>query len=204
MTAGIVFYLFCSLVALIGAITVVVAKNPIRAAVGLLTTILGIAGLFLLLNAQFLAAIQLIVYAGAVVVLFIFVIMLLGPDPKVSEEGHRTRVARGVGGVAALLGMGAALYALGGSVQPAELPPARPEHGSVEAVGGLIFSAGLVPFELVTALLVVAIVGAIALVRRQGRPPRRVPATDNPTARLFGGPVHPRDGGKPLPKEPVS
>jgi len=204
MTAGIVFFLFCSLVALVGAITVVMARNPIRSAVGLLATILGIAGLFLLLNAQFLAAIQLIVYAGAVVVLFIFVIMLLGPDPKTDEEGGPTRIARGVGGAGVLLGMGAALYALSGSVQPAELLPARPEHGSVEAVGGLIFSAGLVPFELVTALLVVAIVGAIALVRRKGRPARGAPSTDNPTARLFGGPVHPRDGGEPLPKEPVS
>ena len=82
MTAGIAFFLFCSLVALVGAITVVMAKNPIRSAVGLLATILGIAGLFLLLNAQFLAAIQLIVYAGAVVVLFIFVIMLLALGPK--------------------------------------------------------------------------------------------------------------------------
>jgi NADH-quinone oxidoreductase subunit J len=204
MTAGIAFFLFCSLVALVGAITVVMAKNPIRSAVGLLATILGIAGLFLLLNAQFLAAIQLIVYAGAVVVLFIFVIMLLGADPKTDEEGGPTRISRAVAGTGALLGMGVALYALSGSVQPAELPPALPEHGSVEAVGGLIFSAGLVPFELVTALLVVAIVGAIALVRRKGRPPRRAPATDNPTARLFGGPVHPRDGAKPLPKEPAS
>jgi NADH-quinone oxidoreductase subunit J len=204
MTAGIAFFLFCSLVALVGAITVVMAKNPIRSAVGLLATILGIAGLFLLLNAQFLAAIQLIVYAGAVVVLFIFVIMLLGPDPKRDEAGGPTRIARGVGGAGALLAMGAALYALSGSVQPAELQPARPGHGSVEAVGGLIFSAGLVPFELVTALLVVAIVGAIALVRRKGRPPRRPLSTDNPTARLFGGPVHPRDGAEPLPKEPVS
>ena len=204
MTAGQVFFLFCALVALVGAITVVMAKNPIRSAVGLLTTILGIAGLFLLLNAQFLAAIQLVVYAGAVVVLFIFVIMLLGPDPKTGEEGGKTRIARGIGGAAALLGMGVALYALSGSVQPAELVPARPEHGSVEAVGGLIFSAGLVPFELVTALLVVAIVGAIALVRRKGRTPPRAAPSDNPTTRLLGGPVHPRDGGEPLPKEPAS
>jgi NADH-quinone oxidoreductase subunit J len=204
MTAGIVFFLFCSLVALVGAITVVMAKNPIRSAVGLLTTILGIAGLFLLLNAQFMAAIQLLVYAGAVVVLFIFVIMLLGPDPQAAEAGNKSQVARALGALGLLLGMAAVMFAISGTVQPAQFEPARPEHGSVEAVGGLIFSAGLVPFELVTALLVVAIVGAIALVRRKGRPPRRAAPSDNPTARLFGGPVHPRDGGAPAPKEPAS
>ena len=80
MTAGNVFFALCSIAALVGAMCTVLAKNPIRGAMGLLLTIVGIAGLFLKLNAQFLAAIQLIVYAGAVVVLFVFVIMLLGPD----------------------------------------------------------------------------------------------------------------------------
>src|SRR5690606_6771292 len=80
MTAGSIFFALCSVVALVGAIGTISARNPIRSAVGLLATIVGIAGLFLKLNAQFLAAIQLIVYAGAVVVLFVFVIMLLGPN----------------------------------------------------------------------------------------------------------------------------
>jgi NADH:ubiquinone oxidoreductase subunit 6 (subunit J) len=73
------------------------AKSPVRGAVGLLTTIIGIAGLFLLLSAQFLAAIQLIVYAGAVVVLFVFVLMLLGADAHAIRE-DRARVAKFVSG----------------------------------------------------------------------------------------------------------
>ena len=94
----------------------------------------------------------------------------------------------------------AALVVLGDRVaEPAPLGPARLEHGSAEAVGGLIFSRGLVPFELTTALLVVAIVGAIAMARAQLRKPP--PRTGGPGQRMFGGPVHPRDGGPPLPKE---
>ena len=80
MNAGSLLFFVCAVACLVGALSTIVAKNPIRGAVGLLTTIVGIAGLFLVLDAQFLAAIQLIVYAGAVVVLFVFVIMLLGPD----------------------------------------------------------------------------------------------------------------------------
>ena len=85
---GSIFFVFCSLLCLVGALSTVLAKNPIRCAVGLLVTILGIAGLFLKLQAQFLAAIQLIVYAGAVVVLFVFVIMLLGPDAGFLQPGE--------------------------------------------------------------------------------------------------------------------
>src|SRR5882672_12611846 len=100
MSSGTLLFIFCSIACIVGAIGTVVARNPVRSAVGLLTTIVGIAGLFLKLSAQFLAAIQLIVYAGAVVVLFVFVIMLLGPDAGDGEGTvARARLARyGAGG----------------------------------------------------------------------------------------------------------
>jgi len=79
ITVGNFFFAVMALISLLGAVLTVAARNPIRSAVGLLGTIIGIAGLFLKLNAEFMAAIQLIVYAGAVVVLFVFVVMLLGP-----------------------------------------------------------------------------------------------------------------------------
>lgn len=75
-----VYFYACAALALGGALAVVVSRNPIRSAMGLLLLILSVAGLFLALHAEFLAAIQLIVYAGAIVVLFLFVIMLLGPS----------------------------------------------------------------------------------------------------------------------------
>lgn len=198
MTVGNVFFALFGIVSLVGALVTVLAKNPIRGAVGLLVSIMGIAALFLRLDAQFLAAIQLIVYAGAVVVLFVFVIMLLGPDatalPRNAQRGLSVRVLGGV-----VIGL---LAALGGflllrSAPPVRFAPARPEHGSVEAVGQLLFSKAVVPFELTTALLVVAAIGAIAVARVRYQPKLRK-TEDNPTRRLFHGPIHPRDAGRPL------
>lgn len=202
MNVGAIFFAVFSLVALIGAVVTIAAKSPIRSAVGLLTTIVGIAGLFLKLNAQFLAAIQLIVYAGAVVVLFVFVIMLLGPDAQPGPlQAVKSRASRWIAAVLlVLLSSGAAVLLFGGQVAPTPFAVARPEHGSVEAVGQLIFTRGLVPFELATALLIVAVVGAIAVARsRQVAKPQK--QDENPTKRLFHGPLHPRDAGRPIPKE---
>ncbi len=204
MTAGNVFFLVCGILALLGAVWTIAAKSAIRSAVGLLTTIAGIAGLFLKLNAQFLAAIQLIVYAGAVVVLFVFVIMLLGPDASSASAGPaRARTARVVAAASlGLLALGALVLLAGAEVTPARFAAVPPEHGSVEAVGSLIFTRALVPFELVTALLIVAAIGAIAVARP--RHAAKQPKRDaNPPRRLFHGPIHPRDAGRPLPKEPL-
>lgn len=194
-----VFFTVCALLSLVGALVTVGAKSPIRCAVGLLTTILGIAGLFLKLNAQFLAAIQLIVYAGAVVVLFVFVVMLLGPDADPKEVGlGKARVARMLGGglllVLAVLGM---VLLAAGDPQPTPLGAVSPTHGTAEAVGGLLFTRGIVPFELATALLIVAVVGAIA-VARSPQQKKAVRTGVSPTHRLFHGPIHPRDAGRPL------
>src|SRR5882724_936445 len=110
MNVGNVFFVLSSLLALFGAFMTIASRSPIRSAVGLLVNIIGIASLFLKLNAQFLAAIQLIVYAGAVVVLFVFVIMLLGPDAGSGESTvGRARLSRyGAGAFFVLLMLGAA------------------------------------------------------------------------------------------------
>src|SRR5579859_5705398 len=112
---GTLYFYACAAVALGGALAVVIARNPVRGAMGLLLLILSIAGLFLALNAQFLAAIQLIVYAGAIVVLFLFVIMLLGPSatPARDRRGIFGRTFAGVLFAGAALGA-AALIVRGG------------------------------------------------------------------------------------------
>src|SRR6516165_9169132 len=97
---GYVYFYGLAILALLGALGTVSAKSPIRGAMGLLLMIVSIAGLFLALHAQFLAAIQLIVYAGAIVVLFIFVIMLLGPSASPSKDA-RGLVPRILGAAAA-------------------------------------------------------------------------------------------------------
>jgi len=200
MNVGNVFFAVCSSAALVGALCTVVAKNPIRGAMGLLLTIVGIAGLFLKLNAQFLAAIQLIVYAGAVVVLFVFVIMLLGPDAGHAKQTSepKAKLARALAGVLmALIAFVTLGLVLRSADAPARFGHVGPEHGSVEAVGRQLFTKAVVPFELATALLIVAVIGAIAVARsrHQTRKPKQSPS---PTRRFFHGPLHPRDAGRPL------
>lgn len=197
MSATSLLFAACAVLCLVGASWTVVSRNPIRSAVGLLGTIVGIAGLFLNLHAQFLAAIQLIVYAGAVVILFVFVIMLLGPAASTTGVAPgRARISRTLGGALLLAGFVVAFGLLAGAqAGPVPLGRPPPDHGSVEAVGGLLFSAGIVPFELATALLIVAVVGAIAVARSR---PRAVAPAKRP---LFHGPLHPRDAGRPLEKE---
>lgn len=207
MSVGNVFFCLCSLVSLVGAVGTVISRNPIRSAVGLLTCILGIAGLFLMLSAQFLAAIQLIVYAGAVVVLFVFVIMVLGPDAITTagpeSASPRARWSRRLGaGLLVLLALVTGVLAASASSAPAVFKASPAGFGGVEAVGQLLFTQGLVPFELATALLIVAVVGAIAVARsHHGAKERK--AIQNPQ-RLFSGPLHPRDAGHPIPKEGLS
>jgi NADH-quinone oxidoreductase subunit J len=197
MTPGLALFAVCSLLCLSGAVVTIASVNPIRGALGLLATIIGIAGLFLRLNAEFLATMQLLVYAGAVVILFVFVVMLLGPTASLPRDaGRRSFYARAIsGGLGA--GVAVLLFALLWSTKPHAFPVVGKEHGTIEAVGARIFQDALVPFELATALLIVAAVGAIAVARsnpsKAGK--KRV---ENPTLRLFHGPLLARDAGHPL------
>jgi NADH-quinone oxidoreductase subunit J len=161
-TANETFFLVCTLFAIGGAVGTVMAKSPLRAVIGLLINISALAGVFLSLQAQLLAVLQLIVYAGAVVVLFVFVIMLIGPSSTVQYEA-RGLLARTLGlSVMGLVGFGIA-FALVGT--EATFPTVTPQFGSVEAVGQALYRDSLVPFELVSITLLVAIVGAVAVAR---------------------------------------
>lgn len=172
------YFTLASLLVILGGVVTVGARNPIRGAMGLLTSIVGIAGLYLMLAAEFLAAIQILVYAGAVVVLFLFVIMLLGPSAT-SPRDARTAVPRYVGAgafVAASLGA-IALVARAGKPGPAAIPEAPESLGTVDALGRELFTQGIVPFELSGALLLVAIVGAVAVARGKQPDPTLLPAS---------------------------
>lgn len=166
---GYFFFYACAAIAIAGALVTVAAKNPIRGAMGLLCTVLAVAGVFMALHAQFLAVIQLIVYAGAIVVLFLFVIMLLGPSAAPPRD-HRGQIVRAIGGTVFAVTSLAALYVV---IRPlwntAELVSAAPaQFGSIDAMGKVLFSDAVVPFELSSALLLVAIVGAVAVARGRG------------------------------------
>jgi NADH-quinone oxidoreductase subunit J len=200
MSAGNLLFALCAIACLSGAIVTVSAQNPIRGAMGLLTTIFGIAGLFLKLRAEFLTAIQLIVYAGAVVVLFVFVLMLLGADARAPARSGRSGLSRAVGGGLFAFSSLFALFLLVSKATPTGLGPAKPDHGSAEAVGTLLFTEGIFAFELTTALLIVAVIGAIAVARSRQGAIRKKKTIRSPRD-LFAGPLHPRDAGRPLGSE---
>jgi len=171
------FFGICSLIALLGAIATVASKNPIRGAMGLLSTIIGIAGLYLTLSAEFLATIQLLVYAGAVVILFLFVIMLLGPS-ALSKREARGPWARFIGaGVLFVSCLAMAMLVIraqpGAATQFAKVPA---KFGTIESLGHELFTTGLIPFELSGALLLVAVVGAVAVARGKQIDPTLLPA----------------------------
>lgn len=171
LALGQAYFWVCAVVALAGALFTVIAKNPIRGAMGLLLMILCMAGLFLALHAQFLAAIQLIVYAGAIVVLFLFVIMLLGPSatPPTDSRGRIPRAISAAlfagGGLAAMILLVRSAPAVPAAQKAQFLADTAPDFGSVEKFGNILFGPALVPFELSSALLMVAIVGAVAVAR---------------------------------------
>ncbi len=167
---AILFFLF-AIVALAGAIGVVTLRNPFYCVLSLVVHLIALALLFLLLEAQFLAAAQIIVYAGAVVVLYVFVVAYVGggdkPAPlwRVNAKQRALAIAFGVAlfvelSVAVL---GTSLGALDG--EGAELGPG---YGSPGEIGELLLVRFLLPFELASFLLLVAAVGAVALAGRRG------------------------------------
>jgi NADH-quinone oxidoreductase subunit J len=169
---GTAYFYACAILALAGAIGVVAFKNPIRSAMGLLLLILSVAGLFLALHAQFLAAIQLIVYAGAITVLFLFVIMLLGPSSSTPSDrrGLAGRIfGGGLFGLAGLASLWAVTRATMAVHHVMPMPPPDDSFGGIDAFGSVLFADTLVPFELSSGLLMVAVLGALAVARgRQG------------------------------------
>ncbi len=158
----ILFILFGA-IAVGGAIMVVTRRHPMASALYLILTLFAVAALFVLRQAHFIAAIQVIVYAGAIVVLFIFVIMLINvPEKKLPEE--RVMGLRFLGViVAGLLILESALVARRFSTPP----PAATDAGTVQAVGRALFTDYLLAFEVTSVLLLAAVIGAIALAKRK-------------------------------------
>lgn len=176
------FFGVASLLLLVGGVITVGARNPIRSAMGLLTTIVGAAGMYLMLAAEFLAAIQILVYAGAVVVLFLFVIMLLGPSAT-SGRDAKTAIPRYLAAGVFLVTSASALALLARAASSSavtQLREAPPGFGSVEAIGRELFTADLMPFELSGALLLVAVVGAVAVARGKQVDPTLLPPGTSP------------------------
>jgi len=165
-------FVVAAAIVLTGAIGVVAFRNPVHSALSLVATLFGVAVLFVAQDAQLLAAVQVIVYAGAIVVLFLFVIMLLGVDQADSlreDPLPGQRVLAVLGGVATL---GLLLAILVGQEDPTtggEGVGGFGDRPNVEALARVLFSDYVFAFEITSLLLTIAVVGAVVLARRPTR-----------------------------------
>lgn len=161
-----IFYILAGLTLISGLLVVAnpFSRNPVTSAIFLVTTILSLAGLFVLLNAFFLAAVQVLVYAGAVIVLFLFVIMLLDLEAEERRSFSRTLIVLSVVTVGALVGLLAKVML---SVKDGPFPDHPTLKGETIPLGEMLFTQYLLPFEIVSVLLLVAMVGVILLSKKE-------------------------------------
>ncbi len=170
MTA-VVFFVFAA-IALAGAVGVVLARNPVHSALLLVVCLVSVGVFFLQQQAQLVFAVQIIVYASAIVVLFLFVIMLLGVDRQ-EQWAEPIRFQRpaaitlGVVILAEIILLGGGTWATGAHSTRGAL---ERHGGNIRPVAQVLFTDFLWPFELTAALLVIAVVGAVVLARRSGQP----------------------------------
>ena len=167
---GEVLFFVAGIGAVAGAIGVVAVRNPFYSVLALVSHLLCLAALFLLLRAEFVAAAQVVVYAGAVMVLYVFVVAYIGgqDEPLGPRAGHGLKLASAVfGGLLfielciATLGSGLPLIDSGGET-------VQPGFGSPAEIGALLLTKFLLPFEVASFLLLIAAVGAVVLARRRG------------------------------------
>src|ERR1700736_2019745 len=165
MNAPLIIFFVLAVMAILGAISLILQSHPIHSALSLIVVMVALAGLYLLMGAEFVAAVQIIVYGGAIMVLFVFVIMLL--NAGVEERTNLSKLARFAGiplGVA-LTGFLAAAVASRQDVQAAAQAGAT---APTKALANLLFQDFVYPFELTSFLILVAILGAIVLAAPRG------------------------------------
>lgn len=161
-----VFFLYFAVVIAITSILVVALRNPIYSALSLLIMFFHVAGLYVTLRAEFVAAVQIVVYAGAILVLYLFVVMLL--NLKQDDRYHQQWPVVGVVGGALALEAIVLTLVRGRSSQagPVNTPETVEGIGNTEALGDLLYSTYLFPFEVASLILLVAMIGAIILAKK--------------------------------------
>lgn len=165
-------FIVCALVVLAGGLGVVASRNPVHAALSLVATLFGVAVLFLNMGAQFLAVVQVIVYTGAIVVLILFVMMLLGVDTSDDLETEPIMGQRLLAGLVGLLFLGGILLVLivgrDSIITGAETTTDAISSASnnIAQIGRQLFTNWVFALEITAALLTIAVVGAVALARR--------------------------------------
>lgn len=163
-----IFFLIVAAVAVISSILVVTSKNPINSALSLVMTFFCLATFYVMLDAPFMAATQVIVYAGAIMVLIIFVIMLLNVRAETARRGTHAVIAGSVIGLFVLFQtcwflMKGSMSGQVGAMDKAQIVSV----GHVELIGKALFTDFLLPFEITSVLLLAAIVGAVILAKKK-------------------------------------
>ena len=164
MLHTVLFLVFAAL-CLGGAINLLVQRHPISSALSLIVVMASLGVIYLLLGAEFVAAIQIIIYAGAIMVLFTFVIMLLNAGEEERTKGSRVAA---ILGIPALLAGGLAMAVVLTRRMPATPLDPMDFRGSAHALGRLLFKDYLLPFEVTSVLILIAIMGAVVLAKPRG------------------------------------
>ena len=174
MLDTILFYLF-ALLTLGGGVLTVTRRNAVHCAISLIVSLLGVAGLYLLQRAEFMAGVQVILYIGGIMVLFLFVIMLVNLDQAAREKQYSGQ--KWIAGACVLaLGLQALWFVMEGAGRfrlaaptpgPGPLGPTDQPLGNTEHLSRVLFSQYLLPFELASILLLVAIIGAVVMAKKR-------------------------------------
>jgi len=165
MTTPLFIFFVLAAVAVMGAISLIVQRHPIHSALSLIVVMVALAGLYLLMGAEFVAAVQIIVYGGAIMVLFVFVIMLLNAGEEERTNFSKLATYAGIPLALAVAGfIGAAILRSSGA-QTAPAPSGA--LTSTKDLSMMLFSDFVYPFELTSFLILVAILGAIVLAQRE-------------------------------------
>ena len=164
MWESVFFWLFGGLAVILGVL-VIALKNPVHSAVALVCNMFSLAALFALLDAHFLAVLQVLVYAGAIMVLILFVIMLLNLRPE--ELGRARQTATKVVGGVLITWVAVLMISLFIGTGAKEMASVPGTFGTIETIGRLIFSKFLLPFEVASVLLLAAILGAVGIAKKK-------------------------------------
>jgi NADH-quinone oxidoreductase subunit J len=159
------FYVFAGIM-LAGGILVITRKNPVHSALALIVTLLAQASLYLMLYAPFVAGVQIILYAGGIMVLFLFVIMLVSIDRSIRERQFNSQWVVGTIAAIALGGLFIAVYIKGANIFP-EHALAVVENDNTQKIAMLLYGQYMFAFEIASLLLLVAIIGAVVMAKKK-------------------------------------
>ena len=168
LTDTVLFYAFAVMV-LVGAILTITRRNAIHSAISLIVSLLGAAGLYLLQQAEFLFAVQIVLYVGGIMVLFLFVIMLVNLDLAAKQRQFNRQWLVALAAVAVVaVEIGYFMYRGGSSIHIADVPLlSAPVDGNTEMIADSLFGEYLLPFEIASILLLVAVVGSVVMAKKR-------------------------------------